>query len=151
MGAHVYVVDKSEVTELSRLLSYDPYLDANVIPPSSPNAKNETDAEKKSREELESKNKEKLRKLKEEDKYFDVIFARQEYEIFDGMDVGLDPDKSYLYLKSNDEFLAKADEALEHKIKTLKRADPNSENKVIDKAREIEENANAGLGAIFGA
>jgi hypothetical protein len=137
MAAHVYILDKSEVNTLNKLLSYDPYLDPNLIPSTGyDDRKKETEEEKKKREELEAATRERLQKAKQEDKYFDVIFARQEYEIFDGSDVGLNPDKSYLYLKSNDEFLAKADEALEHKINGLKRADPDSEKKVIDKVME---------------
>jgi hypothetical protein len=64
--------------------------------------------------------------------------------------LNLDSNKSYLYLKASEEFLGKADEALGHKIKTLKRADKNPEDTVIKKVLEQEESANAGLGSIFG-
>ena len=39
------------------------------------------------------------------DKNLNVIFARQEYSLREGTSLGLDPNKCYLYLKANDEFL----------------------------------------------
>lgn len=151
MAAHVYEFDKSELDELKKLLSYDPYLDPNVIPPSpSVDKSKESPEERKMREERERGVQERLRSLRENDRHFEVIFSRQEYEIFDGAALGLDAEKSYLYLKANEEFLGKADAALEQKVKNLKRAGKEAEERVLKKVLEDEESANAGLGSIFG-
>ena len=151
MAAHVYECDKSELEALKKMLSYDPYLDPNVIPSSKDPDKNAkiTEEEKKAMEERDRIVKENLEKLKS-DKYGEVIFARQQYEIFDGALLGLDPAMSYLYLKATDDFLAKADEKLEHSFKTVKRAAKDVEDRVVSRVKEQEDTANQGFGSIFG-
>ena len=84
------------------------------------------------------------------DKFFDVIFARQEYEILDGASLGLDHDKYYLYLKANDQFLESADKKLESNFKGITRADRSVEEKVIKFIDDRDNKANTGFGSIFG-
>lgn len=151
MPAHVYECKKSELEQLKRLLAYDPYLDPSVIPPSTPGsdkpASKQTEEERKMAEEREQKVREAMERLRQ-DKYSDVIFARQEYEILDGSAFG-NAEASYLYIKAADDFLAKADEALEHKL-GIRRAPKEIEDKVIAKVGSDEESGNAGFGSIFG-
>ncbi len=151
MPIHVYVCKKDGLEALKKLLAYDPYLDPSVIPPSTPGSdkpvSKQTDEEKRMAAEREQKVKEAMAKLKE-DRYSDVIFARQEYEILDGSAFG-DHDVSYLYIKATDDFLARADEALEHKL-GIKRAPREMEDRVIAKVSADEESGNAGFGSIFG-
>lgn len=152
MAAHVYECDRSELEALKRFLAYDPYLDPAVIPPQVPGSdkpeSKQTDEEKGAIAERNRKVEEAMQRLKS-DRYSDVIFARQDYEIFDGAAVGLDSAKSYVYLKANEEFLAKADEVLKEKFKSVRRAPPDAEQKVLGKVSEQEESANAGFGSIF--
>ncbi|EQD46789.1 hypothetical protein B2A_08740 [mine drainage metagenome] len=150
MPARVYECSKSEAEALKKLLSYDPYLDPNVIPSSKDDKplKEMTDEEKKAAEDRDKMVKENLDKIKQE--YGDLIFARQEYSIRDGAMLGLDESKTYLYLKANEDLLNKADSILENRIKGLKRSSSDVENKVIGIIKEEEENASAGFGSIFG-
>lgn len=151
MPIHVYECRKSDVERLKKLLSYDPYLDPSVIPPSSPGSdkppERQTEDERKMAAERDQKVREAMERLKQ-DKYSDVIFARQEYEILDGAAFG-EPDVSYLYIKATDEFLSRADEALEHKL-GIKRAAREAEEKVLAKVSSDEASGNAGFGSIFG-
>ncbi len=152
MAAHVYECDRSELESLKKMLAYDPYLDPNVIPPVTGrdvDVAKLTDEEKKEIEERERKVKENLEKLKGE-KYSDVIFARQQYEIFDGAALGLDGKKAYLYLKAGEDFLDGADKKLGYYFKTVKRASAEVEQRVLDRVKEQEETANQGFGSIFG-
>jgi len=153
MSAHVYECDGSELEALKRLLAYDPYLDPNVIPPSVPGADKPADKrtaeEKAAVAERDLKVEGAMKRLRE-DRFSDVIFTRQEYELFDGAALGLQPGKSYLYLKANDGFLAKADELLPLKFRSVKRVTGEAEQKVLAKVSEQEESANAGFGSIFG-
>ncbi len=57
---------------MKKLLEYDPYLDKSLSP-------------------------EQLSKLKD-DSYANIIFARQDYWIKDGISLGLDREKNYLIL-----------------------------------------------------
>lgn len=153
MSAHVYECDGSELEALKRFLAYDPYLDPDVIPPQAPGSDKpeakQSDGEKAAIAERNLKVEAAMRRLKE-DPYSDMIFTRQEYELFDGAAVGLQQGKSYLYLKANDDFLARADLALAAKFRTVRRAAPDAEQKVLAKVQEQEESANAGFGSIFG-
>ncbi len=151
MPAHVYECRKSELEQLKKLLAYDPYLDTSIIPPTTPGSDKpvdkQTEDEKRMAAEREQKVREALERLKQ-DKYSDVIFARQQYEIIDGSAFG-SPDISYLYIKAAEDFLAKADEALEHKL-GVKRVPKELEDKVVAKVIAEEESGNAGFGSIFG-
>ncbi len=150
MPVHVYECGRSEAEQLKKLLSYDPYLDPNVIPSSKEDkpAKEMTEEEKAAAAERDRKIQENLKKVKEE--YGEVIFARQEYSLRDGAVLGLDEGKVYLYLKANDDFLNKADKLLESKINGLKRAPKDIEEKVIAIIKGEEDAASAGFGSIFG-
>lgn len=150
MPIHIYECNKEKVEELKKLLSYDPYLDPNLIPYS----RELKPGEKLSQEEIEEGKQrernvqENLKKLKE-DEYSNIIFARQEYELFDGLSIDLDDKKYYLYLKANDEFLEKADKLLDKKL-GIKRANKDVELKVINYVEKEHESANIGFGSIFG-
>ncbi len=124
MTERVYVCDEAEFPALKKELEYDPYLDKAL-------------------------DDEKLRALKD-DRLANVIFARQEYSLREGQSVGLDKGRYYLYLKANDDFIADADERLAHDFKSVKRAKPEEEAKVIGIINEEQSKANAGFGAIFG-
>ena len=87
-------------------MEYDPYLD-------------------------KSKSDEEISKLKE-DKEANIIFARQDYQIKDGISMDLDREKSYLCISANQEFLEKGEEKLKKSIEGLQRADEKTENKVIE-------------------
>ena len=71
-------------------MAYDPYLDKSMTP-------------------------EQLQKLKG-DEQANVIFARQDYQIKDGIGLGLEREKYYLILSSADEFMEKADKKLKEHV-----------------------------------
>ncbi len=153
MTARVYECDESEVKVLKKLLTYDPYLDPNLIPKlpdvSDKDRAAMTDqqrAELKAKEDAASAASKKLR----EDKYANVIFARQTCDLREGRSIGIENDKSYLYLNATDEFLTLAEERFQKEFKTVKRASPEIEQKFITLKEEEENKANAGFGAIFG-
>ena len=150
MPVHVYECGKPEAEALKKLLSYDPYLDPNIIPSSKDDkpSKEMTEEERREAAEREKRIQENLRKVREE--YSDIIFARQEYSLRDGVTLGLDSDKVYLYLKANEDFLNKADKLLASKINGLKRTPNDVEGKVIAVIKEEEDKASAGFGSIFG-
>ena len=124
MPEYVYECDSQEYPALKKALEYDPYLDKSL-----------DDAA--------------LKKLSG-DKYANIIFARQEYSIRDGISVGLDKNKCYLYLKANEDFLKLAEERFSKEFKTVRRADKQSEDKVTGIIHDEESRANQGFGAIFG-
>ncbi|VVB77324.1 Uncharacterised protein [uncultured archaeon] len=64
--------------------------------------------------------------------------------------MGLDRDKSYLYLNATEEFLVPAEEKLKKNIKSIKRLDTATESKIIDTIANERHNAEQGLGMIFG-
>ena len=105
-------------------MEYDPYLD-------------------------KSKSDEEISKLKE-DKEANIIFARQDYQIKDGISLDLDREKSYLCISANQEFLEKGEEKLKKSIEGLQRADEKTENKVIEVIKTERNQSEQGLGAIFG-
>ena len=124
MPERVYVCDEAEYQALKKALEYDPYLDKSF-------------------------DDEKLRALKD-DKYANVIFSRQEYSLREGAAMGLEKGKYYLYIKANDDFLKSADDRLAHEFKSVKRAPPDAESKVIALINEEQSKANEGFGSIFG-
>lgn len=151
MPERVYECDKAEAEALKKVLEYDPYLDPKLIPQSKSekDMKNASEEEKKAFKEEEEKKREALSKLAQ-DKYANVIFARQEYSLRDGVALDLDSNKVYLYLKASDQFLGLAEERFKNEFKTIKRSDSGVEGKVIGIVKAEEEKANAGFGAIFG-
>ncbi|MCL5428107.1 MAG: hypothetical protein M1321_02910 [Candidatus Marsarchaeota archaeon] len=124
MPARVYTCDSGDANELKKLMEYDPYLDKSL-----------------SEEELAA-----LR----DDAQANIIFARQDYSIKDGISLNLDTKKYYLYLSAGDEFLEKADKKLKASVKSIKRADSDTEAKVIEIVEGEREQSEQGLGAIFG-
>ena len=124
MPARVYVCDAKDLGKLEKLMDYDPYLDKGL-------------------------SEEQLTKMKE-DKEANIIFARQDYQIKDGITLGMDKDKCYLYLNANEDFLNEAEPKLLKNIDSAKRADSETEKQVID-AIEAEISASeTGIGSIFG-
>lgn len=124
MPARVYVCDAKDADKLKKLMEYDPYLDKSM-------------------------SNEQLAKMKE-DKEANIIFARQDYQIKDGISVSMPDDKCYLYLNANEEFLEQAEPKLKKNIGDVQRADPETEKKVIDLIEQEISNSEAGLGSIFG-
>lgn len=124
MPARVYVVAISKLQDLKKLINYDPYLD-NAIKD------------------------EELAKVRA-DEMANIIFARQDCQIKEGVAVGLDREKAYLYVNANDEFLEKADKKIKMQIEGAERADPESEQKVIAQINEELSKAESGFGSLFG-
>lgn len=149
----VYECDESEVKTLKKLLSYDPYLDPNLIPKLPEVSEKDRAAmseqqraELKAKEDAASAASKKLR----EDKYANVIFVRQDCDLREGRAIGVENDKSYLYVKATDDFLNLAEERFKKEFKTVKRAPQDVEKKFIALKEEEESKANAGFGSIFG-
>lgn len=152
MPARIYECSREEAQSLKRALEYDPYLDPKIIPPSKydeKDLKKLTPEQRKEYDEEQARIKEALKKLNE-DPYSSVIFTRQDYDLRDGASIRMDPAKYYLYLNANEEFLALAEAKLSKDFKSVKRADPDTEKKVIEFINEEESKANVGIGSIFG-
>ncbi len=124
MPARVYLCDEKDLDKLKALMEYDPYLDKN-------------------------KTEEELAALKQ-DKAANVIFARQDYQIKDGISISMEKDKCYLYLSANEDFLTLAEPKLLSAIESAKRADPETEKKIILMIEEEISNSESGIGSIFG-
>jgi hypothetical protein len=88
-----------------------------------------------------------LTKILEADPYSEGSFARVGYKVKDGGVLGEDKAKMYVYLKASDEFVKKADELLKD---VAAPAPPEVEKRVIEKIQKEEEDAEGGLGSIFG-
>ncbi len=78
-----------------------------------------------------------------------VIFGRQEYSIKEGPGVGLKGD-FYLYINASDDFLKGAEGRFSREFKTVKRAPPEDESKVIETLKAEKDKAAEGFGSIFG-
>ena len=152
MPEQVYECDRSEVEELKKVLTYDPYLDPNVIPTSSKKDEDESILSPEERAEIQERNEKVEKTLKELSTSIKgrIIFARQEYNLRDGASSGLKSGKFYLYLSAPEDFLKGAGERFNTEFKTIKRASPEEELKIIGMIKEEEEKANAGFGSIFG-
>ncbi len=124
MSERVYECDRNDYERLKKLLEYDPYLDKSI-----------------SSEQLET-----IRN----DKYANIIFARQSYVLKDGSSLGMDAKKYYLYLKAGDEFFKDAEEKLKKEIASIKRSDSETEKKIIAIINEEENKGNYGIGLILG-
>jgi hypothetical protein len=151
MPARVYECDKSEAETLKKVLEYDPYLDPKLVPASKSDKdlKMMSEEDQKKYKEEEEKSKEAIRKL-HEDKYANVIFARQGYSLREGAALGLSSDKFYLYLDANEQFFGLAEERFKREFKTVKRAGQSEEKKVIETIKAEEDKAAVGFGSIFG-
>lgn len=124
MPSRVYICDIADNNALIKLMSYDPYLDKSLSDEKIAEIKNDPEA--------------------------NIIFARQDYNIKDGISIGLERDKSYLYLSASEEFLDQADKKLKNIIKSIKRADKETEQKVIEIVEGERSSSEEGLGSIFG-
>ncbi len=109
---------------MKKLLEYDPYLDKSL-------------------------GEDALMKLKD-DKDANIIFARQDYRIKDGISINLERGKSYLYLSANEEFLEKGEEKLKKSIDGVERADQKTEATVIQIVEGERTESEQGLGFLFG-
>lgn len=148
------MLDAKELAPLKKLLEYDPYLDFNLVPklPKEWEDEKYLQSHPELAEEIAAKKKlvsESLRKLRE-DKEANVIFARQDYMLKDGLAPGLDREKIYLYLNASDEFLAGAEAKLKKYMPGLARADADTEKQIIDTIDKERSSADQGLGLIFG-
>lgn len=89
----------------------------------------------------------KLAALLESDPYGKTSFSRNGYKVKEGVQVGLDKEKAYLYLKCTDEFAKFARDQLKE-IAAESKPDVVA---AVAKAIEAEEsNAEVGFGSIFG-
>ena len=119
-----YTCDQKDVESLKKLMTYDPYLDKSKTP-------------------------EQLAEMKK-DENANIIFARQDYWIKDGITLGLDRDKYYLVLSAVDSFLEKAEPKLKESIPNIQRASLEIETKVVGEMDKERNESESGLGMIFG-
>lgn len=152
--ARVYVLNSSDAPALKKMLEYDPYLDPNLIP-KTPKEWDDADYMKKHPELAQEAAKKKkdaddaMNKLKN-DKEMNVIFARQDYQVKDGVSLGFDREKSYLYLSADDAFLEAGEAKLKKSIGSLQRATQDVEKQIIDRIEEERQKSDQGLGFVFG-
>jgi hypothetical protein len=133
------------------MLEYDPYLDTKLIPPArdDKDLKKLSEEERKKIEEEDKKVRDALEKLKS-DPMANTIFARQDYVLKDGISIGFEREKYYLFLHADDDFMERADRKLKESIKSIKRADQETEKKVIEYIDSERQGGEQGIGAIFG-
>ncbi|VVB98736.1 Uncharacterised protein [uncultured archaeon] len=89
----------------------------------------------------------KLTAFLDSDPYGKPSFMRNGYKIKEGVQVGLDKEKLYLYMKCTDDFAKFAKEQLKDKATEAK---PEEIAAVSKKIEEEESNAEVGFGSIFG-
>ncbi len=150
----MYAFESADEEALKKLLAYDPYLDKNLIPSMPPELSNkdylEAHPEMKAKaEELSRQIDQALEKLRN-DKEANIIFARQDYVIKSGSELGLDPNLQYLYLNFPDEQWDLAEKKLKDNIKSIKRLGQEEESKAISAIDQEREKSDQGLGLIFG-
>ncbi len=124
MPARVYVCDAKDVEKLKKLMEYDPYLDKSIP-------------------------EDRIAGMKS-DKETNIIFARQDYQIKDGASLGMDLDKCYLYLNANEGFLNDAEPKLVKNVASARRAEKETEEKIISLIETEISNSETGIGSIFG-
>jgi hypothetical protein len=96
--------------------------------------------------ECENSKKAQLMKILEADPYADDSFARVGYKVKDGISVGEDKEKTYVYISASEEFLKKADE----KLKDVAKAAPDEVQKRVEKKISDEEDTVAAGVSMFG-
>ncbi len=138
------------------MLEYDPYLDPNLLPKMPKKWEDADDSyfsahpeEKEDAEKLKKQIEDAAEKLKN-DREANIIFARQDYQLRDGTAIGLEREKSYLYLSADDAFLGAGEAKLKKSISSLQRASEDVEKKVISTIDEERQKSDSGLGFIFG-
>ncbi len=97
--------------------------------------------------EFEPAKKADITKLLEADPYAEDSFARVGYKIKDGLVLEEDKTKCFIFIRSSEDFIKKADEKLKGLAVIAK---PDVEKRVSDKIIAEEEAAENGLGSIFG-
>ncbi|MCI0503543.1 hypothetical protein L0Y65_02420 [Candidatus Micrarchaeota archaeon] len=97
--------------------------------------------------ECEGAKKAALTKILEADPYSEGSFARVGYKVKDGGMLGEDKAKMYVYVNASDDFVKKADELLKD---VAKPCEPEVEKRIAEKIQKEEEDAEGGLGSIFG-
>lgn len=95
------------------------------------------------------KSRERLEKLRS-DPDANIIFTRQTYQLKDGVSLGLDRDKYYLYINASDEFFARAEAKLKKSAPSAARAQPDTERQIIETLDNERKRSEQGLGSIFG-
>jgi hypothetical protein len=96
--------------------------------------------------ECETAKKAELTKILEADPYAPESFARVGFKIKDGVSVGEDKDKIYLYISSSEEFLKKADE----RISSIAKPAPDEVQRRVEKRIRDEEDQVAAGVSMFG-
>ena len=86
-------------------------------------------------------------KVLEADPYKEDSFARIGYKVKDGTTLGEDKEKLYVYISASEDFVKKADEMLKN---IASPANEEVQNRVGEKIRKEEEEAESGFGSIFG-
>lgn len=124
ISTRAYVCDHKDYESLKKILEYDPFLDKAKTP-------------------------EELAKMKT-DEDANIIFARQDYWLKDGIALGLDREKCYLVISAVDSFLEKAEPKLMRLMPDLKRADAETEKTVVSEIEKERSQSEQGLGTIFG-
>ena len=125
MPERVFSFDSSEIAVMKKVLEYDPYLDGSLSP-------------------------EDLQKIKD-DPEANIIFARQDYVLKDGVSSSLNAKEYYLYIKSEDaDFLERAEKKLKAKVPSAKRASADQEKKIVEIINKERSEGEQGLGLIFG-
>lgn len=97
--------------------------------------------------ELERGKKADLQKVLDADPYSKPSFAVNGYKLKDGISVGQDKEKLYLYLKGPDAFIPFAQEKLKDLAVHCK---PEIEKAIADMIDAEDDAATGGFGAIFG-
>jgi hypothetical protein len=88
-----------------------------------------------------------LMKLLEAEPYKEDSFARLGYKVKDGASLEEDKEKLYVYISASEDFVKKADEMLKE---VATPASQEVQDRVGEKIRKEEEEAESGFGSIFG-
>ncbi|MBU0590705.1 hypothetical protein KKF81_01360 [Candidatus Micrarchaeota archaeon] len=97
--------------------------------------------------ECENSKKAELMKILETDPYNNDSFARAGYKIKEGAVLEEDKNHTYVYISASDDFVKKADDLLKEIAKPTAK---EVEARIVAKIKEEEEQAESGLGSIFG-
>ncbi len=115
----VYSFPLEEEEHLDKILRYDPYTDMSL-----------------SSEELEKRKN-------------DIIFVRHNFYLREGSLLGFDPNRVYLLLEGDDDFIKKAYDKLSKEVKGIRREDDSMINKFREYIEKENENISSGIGSMF--
>ncbi len=124
MPQRVYICKATGANDLKTIIEYDPYLDKSLT-------------------------EEQIKKLNET-KNENVIFARQDCMIKDGISLGMDRESCYLYINATEDFLDRAEKVLKEKLPEIVRAPQETEQQIIKRIEDERKESEQGLGLIFG-